>query len=78
MIGAVLDALTSLATMISEKLAAVVELVLSMFAEIPALFTGFLGFLTAVFVYFPEDIMLLLTFGIAVVVFIGIIKALRR
>ena len=77
-IGAVLDALTSLATMISEKLAAVVELVLSMFAEIPALFTGFLGFLTAVFVYIPEDIMLLLTFGIAVVVVIGIIKALRR
>ncbi|MGN8969826.1 hypothetical protein [Intestinimonas sp. HCP28S3_D6] len=77
-IGAVLDALTSLATMISEKLTAVVGLVLSMFAEIPALFTGFLGFLTAVFVYIPEDIMLLLTFGIAVVVFIGIIKALRR
>ena len=77
-LGAILDALTSLATMIGEKLAAVVALVLQMFAEIPALFTGFLGFLTAVFPFLPEDVMLLLTFGIAVVVFIGIIKALRR
>lgn len=77
-LGAILDALTSLATMIGEKLAAVVELVLSMFTEIPVLFTGFLGFLTAVFPFLPEDVMLLLTFGIAVIVFIGIIKALRR
>lgn len=77
-LGAILDALTSLATMIGEKLATVVELVLSMFTEIPVLFTGFLGFLTAVFPFLPEDVMLLLTFGIAVIVFIGIIKALRR
>lgn len=77
-LGAILDALTALAAMIGEKLAAVVSLVLKMFAEIPALFTGFLGFLTAVFPFLPEDVMLLLTFGIAVVVFIGIIKALRR
>lgn len=82
MIGAILSkilqALASLATMIAEKLAAVVELVLSFFDEIPKLFSGFLGFLTAVFPFLPEDIMLLLTFGIAVLVFIGIIKALRR
>ena len=77
-LGAILDALTSLATMIGEKLAAVVELVLNIFTEIPVLFTGFLGFLTAVFPFLPEDVMLLLTFGIAVIVFIGIIKALRR
>ena len=77
-LGAILDALTSLATMIGEKLAAVVELVLSLFTEIPVLFTGFLGFLTAVFPFLPEEVMLLLTFGIAVIVFIGIIKALRR
>ena len=64
--------------MIGEKLAAVVDLVLSMFTEIPLLFTGFLGFLSAVFPFLPDDVMLLLTFGIAVVVFIGIIKALRR
>ena len=77
-IAGILDALVSLASMIAEKLTAVVDLVLKMFAEIPALFTGFLGFLTAVFPFLPEDVMLLLTFGIAVVVFIGIIKALRR
>ena len=77
-LGAILDALTSLVTMIGEKLAAVVELVLSFFDQIPLLFTGFLGFLGAVFPFLPEDVMLLLTFGIAMIVFIGIIKALRR
>lgn len=77
-LGPILDALTTLAAMIGEKLATVVNLVVSMFTEIPPLFTGFLGFLSAVFPFLPEDIMTLLTFGIAVVVFIGIIKALRR
>ena len=77
-IGKILDALIALVEMISEKLEQVVTLVLGFFDYIPGLFTGFLGFLGAVFPFLPEDIMLLLTFGIAVVVFIGIIKALRR
>lgn len=77
-IGKVLDALIALVEMISEKLGQVVTLVLGFFDYIPGLFTGFLGFLSAVFPFLPEDIMTLLTFGIAVVVFIGIIKALRR
>lgn len=77
-IGKVLDALIALVEMIGDKLGAVVELVLSFFDEIPQLFSGFLAFLTAVFPFLPEEVMLLLTFGIAVIVFIGIIKALRR
>lgn len=77
-IGKVLDALIALVEMISEKLGQVVTLVLGFFDYIPGLFSGFLGFLSAVFPFLPEDIMTLLTFGIAVVVFIGIIKALRR
>ena len=77
-IGKILDALIALVEMIGSKLGAVVELVLSFFDNIPQLFSGFLAFLTAVFPFLPDDVMLLLTFGIAVVVFIGIIKALRR
>lgn len=76
--GKLLDSMISLAEMIAGKLKQVVELVLSFFDEIPAMFGGFLGFLSAVFPFIPDDIMLLLTFGIAAVVFIGIIKALRR
>ena len=76
--GKLLDSMISLAEMIAGKLKQVVELVLSFFDEIPTLFGGFLGFLSAVFPFIPDDIMLLLTFGIAAVVFIGIIKALRR
>ena len=77
-IGKLLDALISLAELIAEKLTAVVDVVLKIFDAVPGLFTGFLGFLSAAFPFIPEEIMLLLTFGIAAVVFIGIIKAIRR
>lgn len=74
----VLDALTSLVEMLMGKLKAVVESVLSIFDEVPAMFGGFLDFLAAMFPFLPPEIMALLTFGIAAVVFIGIIKAIRR
>lgn len=77
-VGGLLDGLVSLANMLLGKLADVVSAIMSFFTEIPKLFEGFLGFLSAVFPFFPPEIMLLLTFGIAAVVFIGIIKALRR
>lgn len=77
-IGKVLDALIALVEMIGEKLAAVVEVILDLFDVIPGLFSGFLSFLTTAFSFFPEDILILLTFGIAVIVVIGIIKAIRR
>ena len=70
--------LTALVTMITDKLSTVVEAVLSIFEEVPAMFGGFLAFLTAMFPFLPPEIITLLTFGIAAVVFIGIIKALRR
>lgn len=59
-------------------LSAVIGTVLAMFDQIPQLFTGFLAFLSAVFPFLPDEIITLLTFGIAAVVFIGIIKAVRR
>ena len=77
-LGKLMDALVALAGLISEKLGQVVDVVLSMFDQLPQLFTGFLEFLTAAFAFMPDEVVLLLTFGIAAVVFIGIIKALRR
>lgn len=77
-LGKLLDGLISLAEMINEKLTALVEMVLSWFDTIPGLFSGFLSFLSAVFPFLPSEVMLLLTFGLAAVVFIGIIKAIRR
>ena len=77
-LGKILDGLLALVEMIKDKLTAVVELLLSFFDVIPSLFGGFLDFLSALFPYLPEEIMLLLTFGIAAVVFIGILKAVRR
>ena len=63
---------------LSDNLSGAVELILSFFRRIPELFSGFLDFLSAMFPYLPDDIIFLLTFGIAAVVFIGIIKAIRR
>lgn len=77
-VSAIFDALISLAEMVMDKLAAVVEVVLSLFEEIPKLFGGFLAFLTAVFPFLPPELMTILTFGLAAVVFIGIVKAVRR
>ena len=64
--------------MLMGKVKDVVEVVLSVLDEVPKLFDGFLNFLGVVFPFIPPEITLLLTFGIIAVVFIGIIKALRR
>ena len=77
-LGKVLDALIALVEKMMEKLKTVVEAVLSIFDELPALFGGFLDFLVALFPFLPPELMTILTFGILAVVFIGIIKAVRR
>ena len=77
-LGKLLDALTALSELLMGKVKDVVEVVLSVLDEVPALFDGFLNFLGVVFPFIPAEITLLLTFGIIAVVFIGIIKALRR
>lgn len=77
-LGKVLDALIALVEGMMERLKTVVEAVLSIFDELPKLFGGFLDFLVAVFPFLPPELMTILTFGILAVVFIGIIKAVRR
>lgn len=77
-LGKLLDALVALSEMLLGKVKDVVAVVLSVFEEVPALFGGFLDFLGLVFPFLPSEITLLLTFGVIAVVFIGIIKALRR
>ena len=76
-LGKILDGLTALSEMLMDKLKAVVEVVLTIFDEVPKLFGGFLDFLGIIFPYLPSEITLLLTFGVVAVVFIAIIKALR-
>lgn len=77
-LGKLLDALTALAEKMMEKLKTVVEAILSIFDELPLIFGGFLDFLAALFPFLPPELMTILTFGILAVVFIGIIKAVRR
>ena len=76
--GKLLDALTKLAEMLLGKLKTVVETILTIFDEVPALFGGFLDFLGAVFPFLPPEITTILTFGVIAITFIGILKAVRR
>lgn len=76
--GGLIEWLNSLIKHLLDNLSGVVDLILSFFQEIPKLFGGFLDFLSAMFPYLPDDIIFLLTFGIAALVFVGVIKAIRR
>ena len=76
--GKLLDALISLAEMMMEKFKTIVETILSIFDEVPALFGGFLNFLAAIFPFLPPEITTILTFGVIAITFIGILKAVRR
>lgn len=76
--GGLLAWLNSLIQHLSDNLSGVVALIKRFFTEIPELFGGFTGFLAAVFPFLPEEITLLLTFGMAALVVVGVIKAIRR
>lgn len=76
--GGLIEWLNGLIKHLSDNLSGAVDLILSFFQEIPKLFGGFLDFLSAMFPYLPDDIIFLLTFGIAALVFVGVIKAIRR
>jgi len=77
-IGKLLDGAIALLEMAFEKLGRVVEILLSLFDKIPQLFGGYLDMFGAVFAFIPEDIMTLVTFGVACVIILGIWKMARR
>lgn len=77
-IGKLLDGAIALLEMAFEKLGRVVEILLSLFDAVPQLFGGYLDMFGAVFAFIPEDIITLLTFGVACVIILGIWKMTRR
>lgn len=72
-ISKILDALISLVQMLTDKLTLLVDNILKIFDTLPAIFSGFLGFLGAVFGFLPEELLLVLEFGLIAVVFVGIL-----
>jgi len=72
-LGGLLDGLVRLADLVGDKLTQVVEIVTGLFDKIPQLFGGFTSLLGDVFVFIPEDIMTIFTFGAAAIVFVGIL-----
>lgn len=76
-IDKVLDSLINLLEMLIERLKTVVETILSVLDYLPSLFGGFLDLLGKLFPFLPEEITILLTFGVIAVVAIWIIKAFK-
>jgi len=72
-LGGLLDGLVRLADLVGDKLTQVVEIVTGLFDKLPQLFGGFTALLGDVFVFIPEDIMTIFTFGAAAIVFVGIL-----
>ena len=73
-----LDSLLRLARVAVDKGIQLIDLVLSFFERIPDMFGAFPQFLAAVFPFIPEEVMIILEFGLAAVVILGIIKILRK
>ena len=73
-----LDSLLRLVRVVVDKGVQLVDLILSFFERIPDMFGAFPQFLAAVFPFIPEDVMIILEFGLAAVVVLGIIKILRK
>lgn len=76
--GGLIEWLNGLIKSLSDNLSGAVDLILRFFREIPQMFSGFLEFLSAMFPYLPDEVIFLFTFGIAALVIIGVIKAIRR
>lgn len=76
--GKLLEALTALSKTILDGLTVVVDTILGIFEEVPRLFSGFTAFLAAVFPFLPTEMVTLLTFGLAAIVFVGVVKSFRR
>lgn len=76
--GGLGEFLDDLAKNLLNGLSSAVDLILGFFQAIPRLFGGFLDFLSAMFPYLPDDVVMLFSFGMAAVVFIGILRWLRR
>ena len=70
--------LASIAGGLSNDLPAVMQMMSDWFTLVPQMFSGYAGFLTAGFAWLPSDCLMLLSFGVGSVVFIGIVKAIRR
>lgn len=73
-LGVIFSALTSLLSVITGSLKGIVDGILAIFEQFPPLFLGFAQFLAAVFPYLPSEILSLLFFGIAAVVFVGLLR----
>lgn len=73
-LSAIISALTFLLSIITDSLSGIVSGILSIFEQFPPLFMGFASFLVAVFPFLPTEITSLLFFGLAAVVFVGILR----
>ena len=74
----VLDSLIELVEFVGGKFENLINGVLGWFDALPSLFMGFLDFIGSVFGFMPDGALLLIIFGLAIILVITILKAVRR
>lgn len=77
-LGKVLDYLVALVEAINAKLESVVNSIFGLFDRIPQLFSGFTGFLVAVFPFMPQEFFDIIIFTLLVICVAAIIKFLWK
>ena len=77
-IGKLFDLLISLMELVGERLDALVEMITSWFETLPESFGGVVALLSALFALIPDELTVVLLLALAGLVFIGILKAIRR
>gem|GEM_PF-5264904 len=75
-LGALIDFVIDMFGKVTEGLTAFVTMITQFFLEIPLLFAGFVGFLSAVFPFLPGEFTTVITFGMILTVVAAVVKKL--
>lgn len=73
-LGGLLSGLLSLLEALLEQVGKIISMVGELFGHIPEWFTGFTGFLSAIFSFLPSEFMTILLFGLLALVVVAVIK----
>jgi len=72
--GTIAAAIRAIGAFLSEVLSALADVITNLLSVIPGMFSGFSEFLSATFVFLPEEFVMLILFGLVMLMVAGILK----
>jgi len=72
--GTIAAAIRAIGAFLSEVLSALADVITNLLSVIPGMFSGFSEFLSATFVFLPEEFVILILFGLVMLMVAGILK----